>query len=52
MNAMTKIAEVASTPSERQDALTSSFSASYAGVMAFITVATEGSFAPCIKNWA
>ncbi len=39
MNAMTQI------PMERQDALTSSFSASYAGVMAFIAVATEGSFA-------
>jgi DNA-binding transcriptional LysR family regulator len=39
MNAMIQI------PTERQDALTSSFSASYAGVMAFMTVATEGSFA-------
>jgi len=32
-------------PTERQDALTSGFSASYAGVVAFMTVATEGSFA-------
>jgi len=39
MNEMTQI------PTERQDALTSSFSASYAGVVAFMTVATEGSFA-------
>ncbi|GAA5074702.1 LysR family transcriptional regulator [Lysobacter panacisoli] len=30
---------------DRQDPLSSSFSASYAGVVAFITVATEGSFA-------
>lgn len=30
---------------DKHDPLTSSFSASYAGVMAFITVATEGSFA-------
>lgn len=30
---------------DRQDRLSSSFSASYAGVVAFITVATEGSFA-------
>ena len=45
MNAMTQIPTSVQTPSERQDALTSSFSASYAGVMAFITVATEGSFA-------
>lgn len=39
MNAMTQI------PTDRQDPLSSSFTASYAGVMAFITVATEGSFA-------
>ena len=45
MNTMTQISTVPPIPSERQDALTSSFSASYAGVMAFITVATEGSFA-------
>ena len=32
-------------PTDRQDALSSSFSASYAGVVAFITVAIEGSFA-------
>ncbi len=30
---------------DRQDPWSSSFSASYAGVVAFITVATEGSFA-------
>ncbi|HEY5781597.1 MAG TPA: LysR family transcriptional regulator [Lysobacter sp.] len=45
MNAITQIRTSAQTPSERQEALTSGFSASYAGVMAFITVATEGSFA-------
>lgn len=39
MNAVIQI------PTARQDALTSSFSASYAGVVAFMTVATEGSFA-------
>jgi DNA-binding transcriptional LysR family regulator len=39
MNAMTQI------PTDREDPLSSSFSASYAGVVAFITVATEGSFA-------
>ena len=32
-------------PHENHDPLTSSFSASYAGVVAFIAVATEGSFA-------
>ncbi|HKE49608.1 MAG TPA: LysR family transcriptional regulator [Rhodanobacteraceae bacterium] len=32
-------------PSDGRDPLTSSFSASYAGVVAFIAVATEGSFA-------
>jgi len=32
-------------PPENHDPLTSSFSASYAGVVAFIAVATEGSFA-------
>ena len=32
-------------PSDSHDPLTSSFSASYAGVVAFIAVATEGSFA-------
>src|SRR5215475_12120425 len=32
-------------PDGRQDPLISSFSASYAGVLAFIAVATEGSFA-------
>ena len=32
-------------PPDRHDPLTSSFSASYAGVVAFIAVATEGSFA-------
>ncbi|MDR7097866.1 DNA-binding transcriptional LysR family regulator [Lysobacter niabensis] len=39
MNAMIQI------PTDRQDPSTSSFSASYAGVVAFMTVATEGSFA-------
>jgi DNA-binding transcriptional LysR family regulator len=39
MNTMTQI------PADRQDTLSSSFSASYAGVVAFITVASEGSFA-------
>ncbi len=32
-------------PTDHQDPLSSSFSASYAGVVAFIMVATEGSFA-------
>lgn len=39
MNAMSQI------PADHHDSLSSSFSASYAGVVAFITVATEGSFA-------
>lgn len=39
MNAMTQIA------TDGQDALSCSFAASYAGVVAFIAVATEGSFA-------
>src|SRR6478735_3349994 len=39
MNAMIQI------PTDRQDPSTSSFSASYAGVVAFLAVATEGSFA-------
>lgn len=36
---------IAALPSQHQQQLPSSFSASYAGVVAFITVATEGSFA-------
>lgn len=39
MNTMTRI------PSDRQDSPAATFSASYAGVVAFMTVAAEGSFA-------
>ena len=39
---MTQLPEI---PTDGSDALTASFSASYAGVVAFIAVATEGSFA-------
>lgn len=45
MNAMTRISTAIPTAPDREDPLTSSFSASYAGVVAFMTVATEGSFA-------
>lgn len=45
MNEMTRISTVAQTSTDRHDPLTSSFSASYSGVVAFMTVATEGSFA-------
>ena len=44
MNAMTKISPGIPPEPDRQDPLTTGFSASYAGVLAFMTVATEGSF--------